>query len=384
MRIVNVGILGCGVISHTYIRDIQRLYKGLNISACGDCKQELAVSHAAAYGIPRGCTTKELLAMEEIELVINLTPPQLHEELNRQILNAGKHVFCEKPFALSVQEGKALLDLARSKGLVLCSAPDTFMGSAMQTCRKLLEEGWIGRPLYATANMMTNGVETWHPAPEHFYRKGAGPLYDMGPYYFGALAALLGPIKSISAFAGKGFSERTVYVGSDRGKTVPVEIPTHYSGTALMENGVIASLNFSFDIWKSDLPMFELYGTEGTLVLPDPNMSGGKPLIYRMEKTLDSLYCEEEQVKAEKDCFTEVPELYPHIGQYTRGIGVMDTAAAIAEQREPRASGAFALHVLEAITGMMEAAETGTRYQMMTDCRKPPMLPLGRRPWEWT
>lgn len=377
MRNINVGILGCGVISNTYIRDIKRFYPSLHLAACADVNVELAKSHAEKYRIPSGCSVEEMLAMEEVELVVNLTPPQFHMELNKKILQAGKHVFCEKPFAPTAAQARQVMDLADEKGLLVGSAPDTFLGSSLQTCRKILDDGWIGKPLYVTANMMSNGVETWHPAPANFYRQGAGPLYDMGPYYFTALTALLGPVKRVSAFSGTGFPVRKVYTGPLKGQEVPVETPTHYSGTAELASGVIVSMNISFDIWHSNLPMFEIYGTDGTLEVPDPNMSGGRPRVYRKESTLDVLYDDSRETKEKQDTSVELPELYPHIGDYTRGIGVLDLACAIDEKRKPRVNAEMACHVIEAITGMMESAQDKKVYEMKTTCEKPEPIKTG-------
>ena len=377
MRNVNVGILGCGVISNTYIRDIKRFYPSLHLAACADVNVELAKSHAEKYQIPSGCSVEEMLAMEEVELVVNLTPPQFHMELNKKILQAGKHVFCEKPFAPTAAQARQIMDLADEKRLLVGSAPDTFLGSSLQTCRKILDDGWIGKPLYVTANMMSNGVETWHPAPANFYRQGAGPLYDMGPYYFTALAALLGPVKRVSAFSGTGFPVRKVYTGPLKGQEVLVETPTHYSGTAELVSGVIVSMNISFDIWHSNLPMFEIYGTDGTLEVPDPNMSGGRPRVYRKESTLDVLYDDSRETKEKQDTSVELPELYPHIGDYTRGIGVLDLACAIDEKRKPRVNAEMACHVIEAITGMMESAQDKKVYEMKTTCEKPEPIKTG-------
>lgn len=382
MERVNVGIIGCGVISNTYIRDIQKYYSALHLCACADVNREIARRHAEKYGIEEGCTVEELLAKKEIEIVVNLTPPQFHTEINKKILEAGKHVFCEKPFALTVEEAEEILDLAKEKGLLVGSAPDTFMGASLQTCRKLLEDGWIGKPLYVTANMMSSGVETWHPNPGAFYKNGAGPLYDMGPYYLTALIALLGPISRVSAFSGKGFSKRRVYTGPDRGTEIPVETPTHYSGIAELKNGVIVSMNFSFDIWKSNLPMFEIYGTEGTLEVPDPNMSGGIPKVYRKERSLNVLYNENEGQKKLQGISAELPELYADVGTYTRGIGVLEMACAIRDKRKPRVSAEMAYHVVEAITGMMESAELHQIYEMKTTCSVPEKLKMGMLPGE--
>lgn len=382
MQQTRIGIIGCGVISNTYIRDIQRFYDKLYICACADINTALAKEHAAKYNIPTGCSVDELLSADEIEIVVNLTPPQFHTEINSKILLAGKHLFCEKPFALTLSDADEILRLANEKGLAVGSAPDTFMGSSLQTCNKLLQDGWIGTPLYATANMMSCGVETWHPAPANFYKEGAGPLYDMGPYYFTALATLLGPLKSVCAFSGTGFSSRKVYTGPHKGSSVPVETPTHYSGMAQLQSGVIVSMNFSFDIWHSNLPMLEIYGTDGTLEVPDPNMSGGRPKVYRKERTLDTLYCDSAKTKAKQHVSAEMPELFPDIGEYTRGAGILDLAYAIRAGRTPRAGGVLARHVIEAITGMMRSAETHEIYNMTTSCTIPERLRMGMTPGE--
>lgn len=382
MEQTKIGIIGCGVISNTYIRDIQKFYDRLSIRACADINRTLAQQHAAKYNIPTGCLVDELLSLEEIEIVVNLTPPQFHTEINKKILHAGKHLFCEKPFALTVEEAEEILQLAQEKGLAVGSAPDTFLGSSLQTCRKLLQDGWIGRPLYATANMMSCGVETWHPAPANFYQEGAGPLYDMGPYYFTALTTLLGPVRNVCAFAGTGFFDRRVYTGPHKGTSVPVQTPTHYTGMALLQSGVIVSMNFSFDVWHSNLPMLEIYGTEGTLEVPDPNMSGGRPKVYRRERTLDTLYNDSAEALAKQHNSVEVPELFPDIGEYTRGAGVLDLACAVRENRTPRAGGALACHVLEAITGMISSSRNHQIYNMKTTCAVPQPLSMGMTPGE--
>ncbi len=162
--------------------------------------------------------------------MINLTPPLAHGGINGKVLEAGKHLYSEKPFVLTLEEGEALRRLARKNHVWACSAPDTFLGSSLQTCKKLLDDGWIGKPLYVTMNMMSGGVETWHPAPWNYYKEGAGPLYDMGPYYFTALTALLGPMKRVCAFSGTGFSERKIWTGPRKGERIHPEVATHYSG----------------------------------------------------------------------------------------------------------------------------------------------------------
>jgi Predicted dehydrogenases and related proteins len=377
MRNVKIGIIGCGVISNTYMKEIKRLYKELDIIACADVDVKCANSQAQKYDIPIGCTVDELLAIKEIEIVVNLTPPRFHSEINKKILLAGKHVFCEKPFAMTLEEAQATVTLAKEHNLLVASAPDTFMGSSLQTCRKVIDDNWIGKPLYVTANMMSAGVETWHPSPEAFYQEGGGPLCDMGPYYFSALIALFGSIKEIVAFSGKGFDNREIYVGDRKGQNIMVEVPTHYVGIIRMNSGMIVNLNISFDIWHSTLPLFEVYGTEGTLKVPDPNMSGGRLLIYRKEQFLDILYDDSELTKQHREYSVEIPELYPYVGKYTRGYGVLDLAYAVVDKTKQRCGADTTCHIVEAISGMMESAQSGKVYQMKTNCDRPIAIELG-------
>lgn len=358
-----IGILGCGVISNTYISDIQRLYQKLDIKAVADADLQRAKDHAAKYGIRKACTVEELLADGEITVIVNLTPPAFHVELNRKILLAGKHVFCEKPFALTLEQAQDICRLAADKGLYIGSAPDTFMGSSMKSCRKYLADGIIGKPLYACANMMNCGVETWHVNPGPFYQYGAGPLYDMGPYYFSALVSMFGSAESVQAMSGRGFEERTMYVKPHMGEKIPVEIPTHYAALMKMKSGMIVNLNFSFDIWYSTMPMLEVYGTDGTMTLPDPNMSGGNAKVYRKEQKLAESFGGTDL--GEGNTFI-LPELYQNVGMYTRGLGVLDLAQAIENKTENTANGRLATHVIEIITGIMKSSETGEKYQLIT------------------
>lgn len=365
MKVMKIGIIGCGVISNTYIRDIQRLYPDrLKIAAAADADISRAAATAEKYEIPKACSVQELLADPEIELAVNLTPPALHTQINLQVLNAGKHLFCEKPFALTLEDAQRVAALAKEKGLLLGSAPDSFMGSSLTTCRKLLEDNWIGKPLCACMNMMSCGVETWHPQPENFYRKGGGPMYDMGGYYFSALVNMFGPAAQVYAAGRKGFQERTVYTKERFGQTFEVEVPTHYSAIVTMKNGMLVNANFSFDIWKTTMPMFEVYGTEGTMMVPDPNMHGGTPQVYRKEQRLAECFGGTDNGSG---AAFALPELSQNVGTYVRGIGVAEMADALRENRRPRVNADFAIHVLEILIGIMKSAESGMPYTLTTD-----------------
>ena len=291
MRRFKVGILGSGVISRTYAADIMDFYSYvLDLTACADIDASLAEKLASEFHIRKSYTTEELLADDEIEIVINLTPPQMHVPLAKQIIAAGKHLFSEKPFTRTVAEAKEVLDLANEKGIRVGCAPDTFLGSGLQSLRYYLDAGMVGEPFFVTSNMTYYGHETWHPNPLPFYSEGGGPLYDMAPYYLSALVALFGPIDSIAALSACPQPTRHIYPGPNTGKEFRTEVDTHYSCLIRMKCGVLVSFNISFDIFHSNLPMFEIYGTGGTLAYPDPNFNGGNPKVYRREQYLSSVY----------------------------------------------------------------------------------------------
>lgn len=369
MEVFKIGILGCGVISNTYIRDIKRLYTGeMEISAVADVDKRRAEACSAKYDIPKAYNKEEILADGDIGLIVNLTPPKVHAELNREILAAGHNVYCEKPFALTLEDAKSVVRLAEKRGLQVGSAPDTFLGSSLMTCRKIVRDGWIGKPLYVNANMMNSGVETWHPEPYAFYQAGGGPLYDMGGYYFTAIVSMFGPVKSVYAVAGQGHRERTIYSKPHFMEKIQVEVPTFYAVILKLKNGMTVTMNFSFDIWKSTLPMFEVYGTDGTLMVPDPNFESGVPMIYRKEQILAKCF---EGVDTGEGKAFRLPELYQDVGEYIRGPGVIDMVRAIREGRECTANGRFAIHVVDIMTGIMKSAETGVPYELITTYDEP-------------
>ena len=378
MRTFNVGLLGCGVISRTYAADIRAFFPRLKLVACADVNLALAEKLAREFDIPKACLTEDLLKDESVEIVVNLTPPQLHVALDERIIAAGKHLFSEKPFAQSTADAEAIMDLAKAAGVRVGCAPDTFLSSGLQSVRWYLDRGLIGRPFFVTANMTTFGYETWHPNVAPFYKKGAGPLYDMAPYYLSAIVALLGPIESIAAYGTRGIAKRHIYVGARAGEEITPEIPTHYTAILKLACGAVANLNVSFDIYRSNLPMLEIYGDGGTLAYPDPNFGGGAPRVYRKEQYLDPLFRDTDEARALKETFRELPELFPRPKDYSRGIGVLDLAAAIDSGRPNRAGGALATHITEAIEGLIESAETGAFYRMRTTCERPEPIEPGQ------
>ena len=380
MRKVKVGIVGCGVISNTYISNIQSMFKWLEITACSALHLESAKETAGRYGIPKACTTEELLSDPEIEIVINLTIPLVHTEINKQILNAGKHLYCEKPFTLNLKDAKEILDLAKSKGLMVGAAPETFLGAGLQTCRKIIDDGWIGTPISATANMISHGPETWHASPEFYYKEGAGPMLDMGPYYLTAMVSLLGPISRTSCFSRIGSKSRKIYSMPHRGKTIEVDVPTTYNGIMEFASGVNANINMTFDVWMSSMPKLEIYGTEGTLLLPDPNYFGGKIKIIRKERVLDSLKLyggDEEAYSTEYEDLQEIPQIFMQPMEYIRGLAVLDMAYALVYGRKHRTNEELIYHVTEAMLSFDESARTGKVYNMTSTCDRPEPMPRG-------
>lgn len=378
MRTFKVGILGSGVISRTYIADIKAFYKNLNVIACADINVTLAQELAQEFDLEKAYSTEDLLNDHEVEIVINLTPPQFHVDLNKQIIKAGKHLFSEKPFAPTLKEAKEILKAAMVKGVKVGCAPDTFLASGLQSLRYYLDTGMVGKPFFVTANMTTFGVETWHPNPVPFYTKVSGPLFDMAPYYLSAIVTILGPIESIAAVSAKGSNTRHIYVGNQAGTDINVDIPTHYSSILKLRSKAVVNLNISFDIYKSGLPMFEIYGEDGTLTYPDPNFGGGTPRVYRKEQYTDTVYQKTSEAMDRKNRFYELPELYPRVKDYSRGLGVLDLAKAIDTQSENRANGSLILHLTEAIEGMLISSENEGFYKMKTTCERPePIKPGG-------
>lgn len=382
MRKVKIGIVGCGVICHTYISNIKSTYQWLEIVACADLVLDKARAVASQYDIPIACSLEELLQNGDVEIIVNLTTPIAHTDINQKALEAGKHVYCEKPLALTLEDAKVTLELAKKMDLMLGCAPETFLGAGLQTCRKIIDEGWIGTPISATANMISYGVETWHASPEFYYKSGGGPMMDMGPYYVTALVSLLGPIDKIGCFNNIGHETRQIYSEPLRGKIIDVEVPTNYTGIMHFKNGAIANINMSFDIWFSNLPLLEIYGTEGTLVIPDPNMFGGQIKIFRKEKVLDAveskIYGGESNTLTDTESLKDIPQIYPQPLQNMRGLGILDMAFALVNGRKHRANEELAYHVTEALIGFDKCSKEGLIYSMQSSCSRPNPLPLGK------
>lgn len=358
---VNVGIIGCGNISNIYLQSDQK-FPILNIVACADIILERAQAKAAEFDI-RACTVEELLADPDIDIVINLTIPAVHAQVAIAALEAGKHVYSEKPLALDRAEGRRVLDLAAEKGLRVGNAPDTFLGAGLQTCRKLIDDGWIGAPVGATAFMMSPGHERWHPDPEFFYQRGGGPMFDMGPYYLTALVFLMGAVRRVTGSTRITYKERTITSQPKYGQTIPVEVPTYVAGLLDFASGAVGTIITSFDTWASELPRIEIYGTQGALSVPDPNTFGGPVRVRR----------------AGSSEWSAIPLTHPY-AENSRGLGVADMARAIESGRAHRASGELAYHVLDIMCAIHDASDGDAHVQLESSCAQPAPFPLGMLP----
>lgn len=333
---MKVGVIGCGNISGIYLKNLSKLFKNTEIYAVSDIDKEKAEKSKNQYNIPHIMSSEEIINSKEIDVVLNITTPPHHYLICKQALLCGKHVYVEKPLSLTYEQGKELVRIAEEKGLYLGCAPDTFLGAGIQTCKKLIEDGKIGKPIGGVGFMMCRGTESWHPSPEFYYNTGSGPLFDMGPYYLTALITMLGKVQSVFAYADKSFKERIITSQPLYGKKIPVNVDTHIVGMLKFESGAIVTLTTSFGVLKHTMPNIEIYGTKGSLKAPDPNNFGGTVKIATEENTE----------------FTDVELLSPY-SLNSRGIGLSEMIIAINEKRINNASGKLALHVLEIMESLL-------------------------------
>jgi predicted dehydrogenase len=358
MKKLRIGIAGIGKISGIYLKNLTGMFgKRVKLAAVTDMIAGRAEQAAADYHVRALRDINSLIADPEVDIVLNLTQPQNHYAVALAAVKAGKHVYNEKPLCVKREEAAALLKTAAANKVRVGCAPDTFLGAGLQTCRKLIDDGWIGAPVAATAFMMNHGHEHWHPAPEFYYQTGGGPLFDMGPYYLTALVNLLGPVARVSGSARIGSKTRTITSEPLKGKTIKVEVPTHIAGVLDFASGVAGTLITSFDVYSHTLPFIEIYGTEGTLRVPDPNTFGGPVFVKRF--------------RAEE--WSEIPLLKNH-AENSRGLGITDMAEAIVKGRPHRASGELAFHVLDIMHGFHDASASGKYYEPKSGCPRPEPL----------
>jgi predicted dehydrogenase len=365
---MNIGVIGCGKISHVYLQ-APRIFEILNIVACSDIDMDRARAQAERYAIPKALTVEQLLADPEIELVINLTIPKAHAQVGMAVIQAGKSLYNEKPLAITREQADLMMQAAQLRGVRIGCAPDTFLGGGLQTCRQLIDEGAIGEPVAANAFLMNHGMEHWHPDPDFYYRPGAGPLFDMGPYYLSTLILLIGPIRQVTGIAKTTFPERTITSEPKSGSVITVNTPTHIASLLEFANGATGVLVTSFDVWSHHMPYIEVYGTEGTLSVPNPNTFGGPVLLtHRNEREWHTI---------------------PLTHMYTenmRGIGVADMAYALRANRPNRpnrASGELAYHVLDTMQAILEASSAGKHQLLSSTCVRPAPLVPGTLAMSW-
>lgn len=359
---LRVGVVGAGHISAAYLRTLGPL-ANVDVTAVGDRDEARAAAVAAATPGVRHLPVAGLLASEDVDLVLNLTTPEAHAEIANAAIAAGKHVYLEKPLAVTTGQARQMLAAAERAGVRVGCAPDTVLGTGVQTARACLDAGEIGTPVAATAFMITPGHERWHPAPEFYYRPGGGPLLDMGPYYLTALVTLLGPVRKVAGMTATPRATRTIASGPRAGTEIEVAVATHVTGLLEHESGALSTLVMSFDVWAGQLPRIEVYGSAGSLSVPDPNRFGGQVRIFR----------------AGSQAWADVAEAGGYRGA-ARGYGVSELASALAAGTGHRANGEIAYHVLDVMESLLAAAGSGQSVAVASSCGRPPAVPFGAHP----
>ena len=362
---MGVGIIGCGNISSAYLR-LSKMFKGIEMRACADLNMDAARAQADAYGV-RALSVDDILAAEDIDIIVNLTIPAAHFGVSRRILEAGKHVFSEKPFVLSVDEGQELLDLAAKKGLRVGSAPDTFLGGAHQQARALVDSGELGQITGGMAAVMGRGMEMWHPNPDFFFKPGGGPVLDIGPYYVTNLVQLIGPITRVACFASTPRKQREITSQPRAGEFVTVETPTSMRGILEFANGATVTLNTSWDVHAHGMSPMELYGEMGSIFVPDPNFFGGE--VRATEGA------EPRELTAFDHPFG-VPNEEHNQGMMAnyRTAGLADMADAIAQGRPHRCGQDLAQHVMEVLLALLASGESKEVVEISSRCERPAAL----------
>lgn len=373
MSAVGVGVIGVGVISDTYLENL-RSFPDVEVLIVGDLLPDRARAQAEKYGVPGHGSPADVLAHPDVQLVVNLTIPAAHVEVSSAAIAAGKHVWSEKPLGLDRDAVAAMLEQARAAGVRVGSAPDTLLGPGFQSARRAIEAGVIGEPLFAQTAFQTQGPDLWHPNPGFLFAHGAGPLLDMGPYYFSALVSLLGPVDRVAAVGTKKQEERVIATGPNAGTTFPVEVPSTMQLVTAFESGRQAQTLLSFDSALERHGILEIHGTEGSIVLPDPNMFTGRTAYVKPLGVLRDGMSHEQR-------WIEVEEQGAVVG---RGLGVLDMVRAIAEDRPHVASGELGRHVLDVLLSAQESAATEQFVTVTSTVAPVPLLPEGFDPFAAT
>lgn len=340
-KITKIAMIGVGAISGIYLKNITETFKQIKLIGVCDLVRERAEKAQEEYNVPKLYETMhDAFADPDVDIVLNLTRPYEHFEVTKAALEAGKHVYSEKPLGASWEEGLQLANLAKEKGLHIGGAPDTFLGAGIQTCRKLIDDGFIGAPIGAAAFMIGHGHETWHPDPEFYYKYGGGPMLDMGPYYITALVNLLGRVQGLTGVTKTSFPKRIITSEPKHGKIIDVDVPTYVTGILDFENGATGTIFTTFDVYYKSQSRIEIYGSKGTLIVPDPNTFGGPIRLLRPE---DGEY-------------RDMPLLFDY-AENSRALGLADMAQALACGRDSRADVQQTLHVLEILTGFERSSQ---------------------------
>ena len=364
---MRVGIIGCGNISETYF-NCQNIYNNFNVVACADIDIEVAKKSAEKFNV-KAQSVNDILSNQEVDLIINLTIPSAHKEIIIKSLNAGKHCFSEKPLAMNFAEGKEIADLATQKKIYVGCAPDTFLGAAGQKARSLIEENKIGEVVLGTFNLMSHGMEHWHPNPDFFFKPGAGPVFDVGVYYITQLINLIGPVKSISSLSGTATPERIITSEPRYSEKIKVETPTTLMGTLEFQNNAKIQFFCSWDVWKHKHSTIEIYGLNGSMIVPDPNFFSGDILVSKKE--------EDWEIINNDKMLLGIPNQSDNNGAQIanyRGIGLADMIDAINNQRQARCSLDLSIHVLEVMEGIIKSSTDRKIYNMKTKPNQPSFL----------
>lgn len=368
MSAVKIGIIGAGNVLSQYL-DKASIHAEFEIAALGDVNLDAAKAQAERYGIPKAVSPSELIADPDVEVVVNFTPPRLHAQVTLEAIAAGKHVFTEKPFATNLDDAREIIRAAQDAGLHVGCAPATFLGGGMQTSRKVIDAGWIGRPVAAVASFTCRGYEYWHPNIDPFYSPGAGPMLDIGPYLITNLVNFFGPATRVSASAQRSSETRPRLQGDGE---IDVQVPTHIAGTVDFASGAVATVITSWDVWNASLPFIEIYGTRGSLDTPHPDLYSGEPSVRRgAERDLT-----DDWFPPHGGDWRDVPST--HRGDAGRAIGLAEFADALRTGRTPRTGADFAYHVLEILLAFEESSKRGTHIAIESSCERPaPLPPIG-------
>jgi predicted dehydrogenase len=366
-RTYGVGIMGAGNIAAAYLRLVP-LFKGLEVRGVADILPEAARKRSEEFGV-KAMTPDELLKSSEIDVVVNLTIPATHYQVTMDSLSAGKHAYSEKPFVLTIEEGKSVRRAAEERKLQVGSAPDTFLGGAHQQVRHILDSGKLGKIMSGTTHVMSRGMEHWHPNPGFFFQPGAGPVLDVGPYYVTDLIQLLGPVKRVTAFTGMARTERIVSAdGPYKGTAIKVGTPTTIHGVMEFHAGAIVTIGASWDVASHGHHNIELYGTEGTVYVPDPNFFGGDIVVADMDGN-------KQPVPAWDHPFNVINNLPGQQGRANyRASGLADMMLSIEEGRPARCGLDVALHAVDVMTSLLKAGESGEVVTLSTTCERPAAL----------